>query len=992
MVNEIQSSQQNYEEKTQSIAKELITATRQKSNIFAQLKEQMQFDDKLMGWTMSNPGLRVQLFRFIDALPALQSNQEVARHFQQYMTTEEVELPDALKSILNFSEPNSPPAQIAAVTITQAVKTLAYKYISGETIKEVIKAVEKIRKDKMCFSIDLLGEAVITESEAQLYLQSYLDLITQLSEQSQKWKEIAEIDTADDEKLPKVQVSVKLTAFYSQFDPLDFEGSKAKVCDRLRILLRHAKECNAAIHFDMEQYTYKDVTIAILKELLMEEEFKNRTDIGVTLQAYLREGEQDLQGLIDWAKKRGKPITIRLVKGAYWDQETIKALQNHWQQPVFNQKPESDINYEKMTRLLLENNEYLYAAIGSHNVRSQAHAIAIAEELKIPRRRFECQVLYGMGDQLAKAIVKLGHRVRVYAPYGDLLPGMSYLIRRLLENTANSSFLRQNMEEKPIEDLIVAPHIDEVKPLQRSKQFSGAPDTDYGREELRRKAQGAVTRVHNQLGKTYLPLINGEYVQTESFIDSVNPSNPTEIVGKIGLISMTQADDALNAAKEAFKIWGKTPVNIRAGILRKAAEIMENRRHELTAWMCFEVGKIVKEGDPEVSEAIDFCRYYADEMERLDGGYNYDIAGETDRYFYQPRGISLIISPWNFPFAIATGMTVAALVTGNCALLKPAGTSAVIGAKIAEILVEAGIPKGVFQYIPGKGSTVGDYLVKHKDVHLIAFTGSREVGCKIYADAAILQPGQKHLKRVIAEMGGKNAMIVDESADLDQAVASIVQSGFGYSGQKCSACSRVIVLESVYNHVVERLTEAVKSINVGEANNPTTKVGPVIDATAQKRILEYIEKGKQEATLAVQIEAPSHGYFVPPTVFTDIAPDATIAQEEIFGPVLAVIKAKNFDEAINIANSTDYALTGGLYSRTPEHINRAYQEFEVGNLYINRGITGAIVARQPFGGFKLSGVGSKAGGPDYLLQFLEPRVVTENIQRQGFAPIEGADN
>ena len=443
------------------------------------------------------------------------------------------------------------------------------------------------------------------------------------------------------------------------------------------------------------------------------------------------------------------------MKGAYWDQETIKALQNHWEQPVFNQKSESDLNYEQLTQLLLENHQYLYAAIASHNVRTQAHAIAIAENLQIPRRRFECQILYGMGESLARAIVKRGHRVRVYAPYGKLLPGMAYLIRRLLENTANSSFLRQNLEEKPIAELVAPPKIDEVKPLPRSQQFPGAPDTDYGRDELRSHAKQALTQVHNQIGKTYLPLINGEYLPTETEIDSVNPSNPSEIVGKIGLISVAQADQAINAAKEAFKTLSKTPVRVRAGILRKASDIMERRRYELTAWMCLEVGKILKEGDPEVSEAIDFCRYYADEMERLDQGHHYDIVGESDRYFYQPRGIALIISPWNFPFAIATGMTVAALVAGNCALLKPAANSTIIGAKIAEILVEAGIPDGVFQYIPGKGSVVGDYLVKHPDVHLIAFTGSREVGCQIYADAAIRQPKQKHLKRVIAEMGGK---------------------------------------------------------------------------------------------------------------------------------------------------------------------------------------------------------------------------------------------
>ncbi len=457
------------------------------------------------------------------------------------------------------------------------------------------------------------------------------------------------------------------------------------------------------------------------------------------------------------------------------------------------------------------------------------------------------------------------------------------------------------------------------------------------------------------------------------------------------MISTEQAEQAIQAAKAAFPAWRRTPVRERAEILRKAAELMEARRYELAAWVCLEVGKVLQQADAEVSEAIDFCRYYADEMERLDRGHNYDLAGETNGYFYQPRGIAVVISPWNFPIAIATGMTVAALVAGNCTLLKPAENSTVIAAKIAEILVEAGIPKGVFQYVPGKGSQVGAYMVKHPEVHLIAFTGSREVGCRIYADAAVVQPGQKHLKRVIAEMGGKNAIVVDESADLDQAVAGVVQSAFGYSGQKCSACSRVIVLEPVYDHFLERFVEATRSLNIGPTDRPSTQVGPVIDAVARDRIREYIEKGGQEAKVALEMEVPENGYFVGPTIFTEVSPAATIAQEEIFGPVVALIRVKDFDEALQVANGTDYALTGGLYSRTPDHIQRATAEFEVGNLYINRTITGAIVMRQPFGGFKLSGVGSKAGGPDYLLQFLEPRTITENIQRQGFAPIEGVD-
>ncbi|WP_017654798.1 L-glutamate gamma-semialdehyde dehydrogenase [Fortiea contorta] len=1000
----LQAQSSTYEAKTQEIAKKLLSATQENRSFLASLRDQMRWDDKLLAWAMSSPGLRVQLFRFIDTLPALRSKAEIAAHLQEYLGDKTVELPAALKGMLNFANPDSVPGQVAATTVSTAVETLAFKYISGENIKQVIKTVEKLRKEKMAFTIDLLGEAVITEAEAQSYLERYLELMQQLVAASQNWTTIPAIDVADGEELPKVQVSVKLTAFYSQFDPLDAQGSEERVSDRIRILLRRAQELGAAVHFDMEQYAYKDITLNILKKLLLSAEFRQRTDIGITIQAYLRDSEQDTQDLIAWLKQRGYPLTIRLVKGAYWDQETIKATQKHWPQPVYNDKAATDANFEAITQLLLENHQYVYAAIGSHNVRSQARAIAIAQSLNVPRRRFEMQVLYGMGDKLAKALVDQGYRVRVYCPYGELLPGMAYLIRRLLENTANSSFLRQNLENRPVEELLAPPIITEsphtsaplstslpITPPPHLSSFLGVADRDFAQEEARSHSAQAFQVVRQQLGKTYLPLINGEYVNTSQMIDSLNPSNFSEVIGKVGLISVEQAQAAMEAAKAAFPAWRRTPAKERADILRRAADLMTQRRAELSAWIVLEVGKPVKEADAEVSEAIDFCRYYAEEMERLDKGVIYDVSGETNRYIYQPRGIAVVISPWNFPLAIACGMTVAALVTGNCTLLKPAETSSVITAKLTEILIAAGIPKGVFQYVPGKGSQVGAYLVSHPDTHVIAFTGSQEVGCRIFAEAATLKPNQRHMKRVIAEMGGKNAIIVDESADLDQAVIGVVQSAFGYSGQKCSACSRVIVLQPIYDTFIKRLVEATKSLNIGETELPSTQVGPVIDANARSRILEYIEKGKAESQLALELPAPQQGYFVGPVIFSDVPPDGIIAQQEIFGPVLAVIRVQDFQEALAVANGTNYALTGGLYSRTPSHIEQAQTEFAVGNFYINRNITGAIVARQPFGGFNLSGVGSKAGGPDYLQQFLEPRTITENIQRQGFAPIDGVD-
>src|SRR6201981_2128262 len=385
---------------------------------------------------------------------------------------------------------------------------------------------------------------------------------------------------------------------------------------------------------------------------------------------------------------------------------------------------------------------------------------------------------------------------------------------------------------------------------------------------------------------------------------------------------------------------------------------------------------------------MDFCLFYAQQM-RLQGKprLTQHVLGEESYQHYWPRGVTLVIAPWNFPMAILCGMVSAALVTGNTVIMKPAEQSAVAGAMLMEIFEEAGVPPGVLNYLPGKGSVMGAHLVDHKDVDLIAFTGSREVGLRIWQSAGVTQPGQRELKHVICEMGGKNAMIVDADADLGEAVGYSIYSAFGYQGQKCSALSRLILLEENYDRVMERLIPAAASLRVGNPEEPGVMVGPVIDEAAYRRILEYIEIGKKEATLAYQAkQVPPHGYFVPPTIFTDVKPNMRIAREEIFGPVLSVLKARDLDEAVAVANGTDYALTGGFFSRSPDNIERIKARLEAGNVYINRSCTGAIVGRHPFGGFKMSGSGTKAGGEDYLLHFLVPRVVTENTSRLGLVP------
>jgi RHH-type proline utilization regulon transcriptional repressor/proline dehydrogenase/delta 1-pyrroline-5-carboxylate dehydrogenase len=470
----------------------------------------------------------------------------------------------------------------------------------------------------------------------------------------------------------------------------------------------------------------------------------------------------------------------------------------------------------------------------------------------------------------------------------------------------------------------------------------------------------------------------------------VNPSHFRQIVGRCGRATADHARRAVAAAKAAFPAWRDTEPAERAAYLRRAAEVLRRRRFELAAWQVHECAKQWREADADVAESIDYCEYYAREMLRLAEPRRWDLPGEENVYFYEPRGVTVVIAPWNFPLAILCGMTTAALVTGNTVVMKPAEQSSVIGAQLMEVFREVGLPAGVVNYLPGVGEEVGPVLVRHPDVAMIAFTGSKDVGLLINREAAQTSAEQEHVKRVLAEMGGKNAIIIDEDADPDEAVHGVTASAFGYQGQKCSAGSRVIVLEAIYDTFLNRLVEATRSLKIGPAEDPGNTVGPVIDEEARRRVLGYIEKGKREARLVYGAdvgELADEGYYVGPHIFADVPPEAAIAQEEIFGPVLAVIRAKDLTEALAIANGTRYALTGGLYSRSPGNIARVKREFRVGNLYINRKITGALVGRQPFGGFKLSGIGSKAGGPDYLLQFVLPRTITENTMRRGFAPL-----
>lgn len=949
----------------------------------------------IMDWSMKNEHFKTQMFRFVDVLPYLNSGGEVARHLKEYFSESGEDLPSVFNVGLGLG---SLAPSLMAGAIRKNVTQMAKMFITGETPQEALAVIRKARKNNLTFTVDILGEATLSEKEALEYQGRYMELIDGLAKDAEKWETIPLLDQDHTGLIPKVNVSVKMTALFSQINDKAWDDSKTQLKDRLRPVFRRAMEKNVFLNLDMEHYGVKDLTLEVFKELIFEQEFRAYPHFGCVIQAYLRDSLTDIRKAVVWARERGTPFTVRLVKGAYWDSETIEAEQKGWSIPVYLNKAESDANYEDCSTELLKAFPAIRVGFGSHNVRSIAHAIVTAEKLGIPKNGIEIQMLYGMADPIKKSLVEMGYRVREYAPVGELIPGMAYLVRRLLENTSNESWLRGKFADDVSTDkLLKDPKEGLVKTSGEPKhtvdpilknRFNNEPLWDFAVEPRRTAVQNALRDFKK--GRTYPLVINGKEVKTSDTLPRENPSNRTEVLGTIAMAGIAEAEQAMTAARNAFPEWKKTSPEIRAAKLEKLAELMVRDRAKLIATQVFEVGKPWSEADGDVAEAIDFCRYYAREMRGLARPLKMGhVPGENSQYVYQARGVTLVIAPWNFPLAILTGMATAALVTGNTVLMKPAEQSSIVAHGLMELMKEAGFPAGVVHYLPGRGEVVGEYLVNHKDTATIAFTGSKAVGLHILNKASLLQPGQTHIKRCITELGGKNALIVDSDADLDEAVDAVLYSAFGFAGQKCSACSRAVILDEIYDKFETRLVEAARSMVIGSAEDPKSFYGPVVDAEAHTRILGMIDAAKSKHKLLFEGPILPNGYYVPPTIFGNVPSEAPIAQDEIFGPVLALIRVKDLDEAIRVANGTQYALTGGLYSRSPANIEKVRNEFEVGNLYINRGITGALVERHPFGGFKLSGIGSKAGGPDYLKQFMEPKVVTENTVRRGFAPTEG---
>ena len=955
------------------------------------------WSERMLGYAMSHPSFKTQLFRFVDVFPATSGDEDVLRHIDEYFQGGDA--PRLLALGVDLAEHVPFGDHFSASVARRNITRMAQQFIVGSTPAEAVEGLHRLWRQGSAFTCDLLGEKTVTDAEADRYARRVRTLLDALADATAAWAPDDHLERDDIGPLPRVNLSIKPTALAPHYAPLTREVGLAEAKARLRPLLALARERDAFVYFDMEHYDVKDLTLQLFRDLLDEPDL-TQLEAGVVVQAYLKDSRDDVAELIAWSAARARPITVRLVKGAYWDAETITAAAEGWPAPVFERKEETDANYERCARLLHDHHGEVRAAFGSHNLRSLAYAVTYARGKGIPDAGYELQMLYGMAEPVQAAIRRLGLRLRIYAPVGELVLGMAYLVRRLLENTSNESFVRHRFAEgRALDELLEPPHVDHIPepepPARRPHTdpeepgpYHHEPSAEWRRPSVRASFSDALDRV--PFGVDVPAVIDGERVRTSATIDSVDPADPDTRVARSASCTAAEADAAVAAAVRTEDAWRRTPVHERAAVLFGAAAWMRDRREELAALEVFEAGKPWKEADADVCEAIDFCEFYGREMLRLDrGGAVESPPGESNRLRYQGKGVGVVIVPWNFPLAIPTGMVAAALVAGNPVVLKPAEQTPAIAYRLYEAFEAAGLPRGVLHFLPGIGEDVGAHLVEHPEVAFVVFTGSKAVGLAINQAAAVHRPGQRHVKRVVAELGGKNALIVDADADLDQAVPAVATSAFGFAGQKCSAASRLIVVGAAYDAVVERLVGYAARLPMGHPRDPATEVGPVIDADAWKRIRGVVEHaGEQGTVLLARDDVPGAGWFVGPTIVADVATDAPLARDEVFGPVLTVFRADDFEHALALANDTEYALTAGVFSRSPAHIRRAADELRAGNVYVNRAVTGAVVGRQPFGGYGMSGVGSKAGGPDYLLQFLDPRVVTENTLRQGFAPLD----
>jgi RHH-type proline utilization regulon transcriptional repressor/proline dehydrogenase/delta 1-pyrroline-5-carboxylate dehydrogenase len=895
--------------------------------------------DWLLTRAVADARFRARLLRYLDVLAALDwdpSGRAAKQLAREYFSRSFPGVPGVLRAGLRVARSPLLPAPLLQRAARAAAGLLARRFIAPPGEQALRAALAQLRASGRLPSLDLLGEAVLSEREADAYAQAYLDLIGRLALEPDAARET-------DAGAARLQVSLKLSSLTAHFSPVDPEGSIARVRPRLEAICSRARDAGVGVTLDMEQFDTRDLIWEVFRRVFARgERLGDWPHAGIALQAYLRAAEAHAAAAVEFARARGTPFQVRLVKGAYWDYEVIHALASGWEPPVFTAKADTDAQFERVLAALVLAGPALQVAVASHNARAHAAAQALAAAANRSSRSIEHQTLFRTEEGVSRALASLGWIVRDYVPVGEQLPGMAYLVRRILENSSQVGFLLRSRSGAPPDELLRRPE----PGARAAAPLPASPAPGQGAFRRMPAARWFDPRLREQL----------ERALAEQLARS---SPPLELADREATAR------AIERARQGARAWGATPVEQRCAALLHAADRLEARAVEFAAQIIAEGGRDRADAFAEVEEAVDFLRYYATEARALFGEQGARLG---------PRGVVGVIPPWNFSLSIPAGMTAAALVCGNAAILKPAEQTPAVAWALVELLHAAGVPGDALICLPGLGEVVGAALTEHAGVAMIAFTGSRAVGIRLHAQVAEVEPDDGGWKALVAELGGKNPILVFAEADLDEAVAGALRSAFGHANQKCSAASRVLVQRPVAARFRERLVEAARSLRVGPAEDPATQVNPVIDAQSAARLrraadvarsegtvlLDRFEEGGSERELGPLIVELPAGRALQTATFT----------EELFGPILALVEFESEADGTALADAGRYGLTAGIYSRSPHTVVRTARALGAGNIYVNRPITGARVGIEPFGGLRLSGTGPKAGGPDYLWAFV----------------------
>jgi RHH-type proline utilization regulon transcriptional repressor/proline dehydrogenase/delta 1-pyrroline-5-carboxylate dehydrogenase len=936
------------EARTQEIGRALLNLAREYRPSRA---ERLQ-DDLLLAVSRDRH-LQHRLLGFVDVLSGLgfdRSGRRTRQLAREYLGERFPQAPLVMRMLLWLGTASFWPSPLVGWAANRFAGFMASRFIVQPGESSLGRLLHELAGLGRAPSFDLLGEQVLTEGEAESYADRYVKLIGRLAP--------FVVEGAG----PIPQVSLKLSSLTPNFNPHAPEETFARVAPRLDRLAVAARRAGVSVTIDAEHYEYRDLTWFVFRSFFGGAAWRDWDGAGIVVQAYLRDAAQHAAEVIDLARRRA-PVHVRLVKGAYWDYEVIRAAQEDWPVPVHTEKDATDAQFEAATRQLLGAAPAVRLAVGSHNLRSHAHAEAVAEALGLPSGSVEHQTLYRTAEGTSRALAAMGWPARDYVPIGELLPAMAYLARRILENASQSGFLLQSRLGESEEDLLRAPAPSPETAAARPASTAEGSFVNQAPPRLfRSEARDAFARAYEVVMRHDRPFLLAEGSSGKPNAESPDPAGG--LAGRIEEATLEHARRSVERASGAAASWVSEGAPARAAILRRAADLLLADRDYLSAWVVREGGKAVAEAYGDVDEAIDYCRYYAYQCERLPPGR------------YVPRGVVAVIPPWNFPIAIPAGMTAAALAAGNAVILKPAEETPIIARLLVDRLHAAGVPGDVLAWLPGDGDVVGRYLVECPDVDMVAFTGSRAVGEYVFRTCAGLVTATGWPKAALTETGGKNPVVVCADADMDEAVRGVLHSAFAQANQKCSAASRVLVERPVFECFVARLGEAARSLVIGTGASFDTFIPPVISDDAATRIREAAATARREGRMVLNCPTAADGRLLGPLIVTispERAPTSATTQEEIFGPVLAVIPFDDIEDALRTANEVDYGLTSGVYTRSRARMAELIAGLDAGHVYVNRETVGARVAIEPFGGHKLSGTGPKAGSDEYLWAFVRPR-------------------